>query len=190
MAWNDPSEITVAANGQVYLAPVGTALPTTPTGALNSAFVGLGLLTEDGVTINVTPEINEIKSWQKRQAVRRDMTGQEITAAFQVQQWNEDTVVAAFGGGAVTSVSGGYRYDFPTEGASLDERAIVIEAVDGSETTRWVFKRGSITEGVETNYQRTSESLLPVTYSVLTPSDDSAPGYVLFSDSTAFAPGS
>lgn len=189
MAWNDASEIRVAANGQVYVAPVGTALPTTPTGALNAAFVGLGYTTEDGVGFSVGLDINEIKSWQSRQPTRRDLVGQEISASFGLQQWNEETVPLAFGGGAITTISGGYRYDFPEEGDALDEYAMVIDAVDDSTNMRFVLVRGNVVEAVETKFQRGEAAVLPITFKALEPSAGGAAAYFL-SDGAGFLAGS
>lgn len=190
MGWNDSTELVVASSGQVSVAPVGTPLPTTPTGALNAAFTGLGLLTEDGVKLTVTPKVDEFMAWQSRQAVRRELSAQEIAIAFQLEQWDEITVPLAFGGGAITTVSGGYRYDFLADSAALDERALVIDAVDGSRHQRYVFPRGNVTEAVETSFVRSALAVLPITFKALAPSDGSASGYALFDDAAAFAAGS
>jgi hypothetical protein len=190
MAWKDSDEIVVAKNGEVFFAPVGTALPTTPTAALNSAFVGAGFTTEDGVALTVSPEIMEVKAWQSRQPVRRDLNAQDIQAVFQLQQFNEENIALALGGGEVSEPSEGiFRYDFLEEGDSLDERALVIDAVDGSEHHRFVFPRGNVTEAVEIQFQRGSEAKLPITFKVLEPSTGGAPGYYL-TDSAAFESGS
>jgi hypothetical protein len=138
----------------------------------------------------VSPTIEEFMAWQSRQAVRRELTAQELQVAFQLEQWNEETVPLAFGGGEITSVSGGYRYDFPTESDALDERALVVDADDGDRRTRFVFPRGNVTESVETQFQRSALALLPITFKALQPADGSAAGYALFSDEVAFAPGS
>lgn len=49
--------------GAVYRAPIGTALPTDSTTALNEAFVCLGYISEDGVTNNNTTETENIRAW-------------------------------------------------------------------------------------------------------------------------------
>lgn len=190
MAWNDSTELVVASNGQVYVAPVGTALPTTPTETLNAAFVGLGFCTEDGVTVTATPDVKDFTAWQSRQAVRRERNQQEIQASFQLEQWNEETVPFAFGGGEITSLGGGdYRYDFPQTDDALDERAMVIDAQDGDKLYRYVFPRGNVTEAVEAQYTRNALALLPITFKVLEPEEGGAPGYFLTND-TSFTPGS
>lgn len=190
MPWQDSSEIRIASFGEVYIAPVGTSLPTTATGALNAAFVGLGLITTDGVTLSVEPEIQDINSWQSRQATRRELINQAVTAAFALQQFNETTVPFAFGGGAVTNPSGSnYRYELPASGA-LDEKAMIIDAVDGSIQQRWIIPRGNVSDAVETNMNRESEGTLPITFRALAPSDGSTSLILITNDSAAFVAGS
>jgi hypothetical protein len=190
MAWQDPTEIRVCSAGEVYVAPVGTALPTTPTAALNAAFVGLGLITTDGVSLNIEPEIFEVMSWQARQATRRELVGQAVTASFVLQQFNESTVPFAFGGGSVTNPSGSvYRYELPTSGA-LDERALIIDAIDGSVHQRMIIPRGNVSDAVETSFQREAESQLPISFAGLAPSDGSTSWIYLTDDAASFIAGS
>lgn len=49
--------------GHVFRAPVGTTLPTDALTALNSAFVDMGYISEDGVTNSNSPESEIIKAW-------------------------------------------------------------------------------------------------------------------------------
>lgn len=189
MAWNDETELVVASFGQVYVAPVGTALPTTTTGVLNAAFVGLGYCDEDGVTFSAEPEIEDFPAWQSRQPIRTELVGQAIQAQFNLQQWNEDTVVLAFGGGSITGTTPNYRYNLPSPDAALDTRAAVIEAQDGATHLRWVFSRVAVRESVETQYQRSAPAKLPITLGVLAPTGGGSPGYFL-TDSAGFAAGS
>lgn len=190
MPWQDPTEVRVSGTGEIYVAPVGTALPTSSTGALNAAFVGLGYVSEDGVTFTVTPEIQEISAWQSRQPVRRELVAQAVSAAFAIMQWNETTVPFAFGGGAVTNPSGSnYRYELPTSGA-LDERAVIIDAVDGLITERFIMPRASVTDAVETSRVRTGAGLLPITLSGSQPADGSTALVYLTNDAASMAAGS
>lgn len=50
-------------NGAVFRAPLGTALPTSATEALNSAFVNVGYISDAGVVNSNSPSSNNIKAW-------------------------------------------------------------------------------------------------------------------------------
>lgn len=190
MAWNDTTEIRVFASGQVYVAPVGTTLPVNPTASLNAAFVGLGYITEDGAALSVAPEIQDVMAWQSRQAVRRELVSQEVTATFALLQWNETNIVFAFGGGSVTTPAGGiYRYELPTDGA-LDERCVILEAIDGAVHERIILPRCNVTDAVETNFVRNDASTLPISVKALQPADGSTSMIFLTDDATSFAVGS
>lgn len=190
MAWNNPNDTVIGGSGQVYVAPVGTALPTTPTGALNAAFTGLGYHTEEGVQTSAPLSVIEHKGWQSKAPIRREVDSRDFQLTFALLQWDEDTLPLAFGGGTIVSVSGGYRYDPPQNSDALDERALVCDVDDGSERIRFVIPRGSVTEGVDSTLNRSAMASLPVTFKALEPADGSKLWYPLFSDTTAFAPGS
>lgn len=49
--------------GAISVAPVGTTLPTNATDTLDSAFLNLGYISEDGLSNTMTPESDEIKAW-------------------------------------------------------------------------------------------------------------------------------
>lgn len=50
-------------SGAMYIAPVGTALPTDATSVLDNAFQALGYVSEDGLTNDNTPESENIRAW-------------------------------------------------------------------------------------------------------------------------------
>jgi hypothetical protein len=49
--------------GGLYRAPLGTTLPTDTTTALNNAFVGLGYVDDDGITINIDRPSTDHYAW-------------------------------------------------------------------------------------------------------------------------------
>lgn len=49
--------------GAVFCAPVGTALPTDVTTALDAAFKSLGYCSDDGLTNSNSPESDTVKAW-------------------------------------------------------------------------------------------------------------------------------
>lgn len=178
---NDATNIRVAANGKISVAPYSAAvtLPTDPTEALDAAFVDLGYVNEDGVQFSMGVTIEQIRVWQKATPGRQIVTERTTTATFSLSEYKRDTFALAFGGGTwteVTAPSGGangvYRYDPPADTDELAEYVLVIDSVDGDEHDRWVVFRGSVTGDVETNMVRTGASLLPVTFSALAPDDE------------------
>lgn len=189
----NPNELVIASYGTIRVAPVGTTLPainTSPTASLNASFsYSLGYVTEDGVKFTTTPEIQEFKGWQSQQAVRRERTGYEAMLSFELEQWNEQNVVFAFGGGAVTSSAGNYTYRPPSSTDNLTERSLVLDWRDGTKNYRIVVPRGTVTEATETSLQRGALSTLSVGFKALAPTDGSEPWFLL-TDDPAFAVGS
>lgn len=190
MGWNDASETVVAGTGQVYVAAVGTALPTKTDTALNAAFFGLGYHSEDGVSINKALEVVEFGAWQTKLKIRRERDTEDFAITFQLLQWNEISVPLAFGGGSIALSSGQYKYTPPAGSDALLEQSLICDVQDGSRTLRFIVPRGSVTDGVETSFQRKEMAGLSVTFKALEPSDGSAPWYFISNDTLAYAAGS
>ena len=188
MPWNDPSETLVAVGGQVSVAPLGTTLPTTTTGALNAAFVGLGYTTDDGVSFSVSKETTDVPAWQSFDPIRTLLTSRTIQASMSLQQWNEDTVPLAFGGGEVSGTTPNFKYTPPSPDDGLDERCMVIDANDGDVHMRLVFPRGLVVDAVETTLSKGATAVLPITFKLLAPETGSI--FELYSDSPGFTAGS
>ena len=58
MFWNKPKT-----TGAIWVAPVGSTLPTDATTALDAAFKCLGYASEDGVTNANSPDTDTVKAW-------------------------------------------------------------------------------------------------------------------------------
>jgi hypothetical protein len=99
-------------------------------------------------------------------------------------------VPLAFGGGTVDEESPGiYRYTPPADGDALDERAMIIDFVDGDKHYRLSFFRGNVTDAVATNLRRTGEALLPITFKALA-AGPGLPPFDILTDDPAFEVGS
>jgi hypothetical protein len=190
MAWNDPNETVIGGTGQVYVAPVGTALPANESSALNSAFVGLGYHSEDGVSVNQSIEIIRLGAWQSKKDIRRLRDAETFRITFNLLQWNENNVPLAFGGGTVSDLGGSkYKYSPPASSEALAEKAMVCDVQDGTEILRFVIPRGSVVEAVESQFARNAFGQLPVAFEDMEP-DDGTPGWHLLTNIADFAAGS
>lgn len=166
----DASEVVVGANGKVYVAPAGTALPTNIATALNAAFKDVGYVSEDGVTFTDGKDIENVEAWQSFYPIRKLITAKNTAVEFVMRQWNEDTVKVAFGGGVIQRTAGITTYRPPKPDDALDYRAVVIEWTDGAAITyRLVIPRAIIDGEVGPNIVRTAAADLPVSFAV-TPS--------------------
>jgi hypothetical protein len=180
--WQNSSEVHVGESGEVYTAPSGTALPTTTLGILNTAFQGNGFHSDDGLDLTVTPNIAEFGAWQSRVPIRREAQATEILNSFALQQWNDITVPEAFGGGSISGSGQNFRYDFPTDTASLSELALVADIVDGTTVFRFVWARGNVTEPTTIKFARSETAKLPIGFKALSPAGGGSPGYFLTND--------
>lgn len=163
---NDADQIVVAANGTVYVAPVGTTAPTAPTGALNAAWKDLGFITEDGATFTDSKTVEDILAWQSFYPVRKIVSAKDASVSFSLRQWNGRTVSLAFGGGNTVDLGGGNFSYVPPAPEVIDERAMLIEWQDGDKNYRLILPKGLVTEAVETNLVRTGSAVLPITFSI------------------------
>jgi hypothetical protein len=170
MPWNDSDQTVIAGTGEVYVAAVGTALPASTSATLAAAFNGLGYHSEDGVSINSSVEIEEHRAWQSKHAIRRERGDEEFQVTFELLQWNEINVPLAFGGGTVTDLGGGqFKYVPPSETDGIEERTLIVDLDDGADRLRLIIPRGTVVEGVESQFARGTMSPLPITFKALEP---------------------
>jgi len=185
----DTSELVVASGGDIFVAPVGATIPTSPTTALAAEWVQLGLIDDDGAKFTRSITLQEFKAWQRRLPVRRDVSEEEMTATFSLEQWNAENFAFAFGGGEVVEASPGvFKYEFPTGDDSLDEKALVIRWNDGDRNYQIAFDRGNVTEQVEVGLKRSDLAQLPIGYKALAAPGSDAIGVTFLTDDAAFTP--
>jgi hypothetical protein len=176
-AWNNANDLVVGSGGQVYVADSGATAPTNSTSAPNAAFYGLGYLDEDGVTVSVTPNIQEFAVWQSRQPARREALAQEILVSGKAAQWNEYTIPVSFGKGVLDATTGAAgSFAFPADTDALAEHAVIADATDGAETHRFYFERANQTEAAEVTFNRSGLAVLPFGLKVLAPAAGGSPG--------------
>ena len=179
----DANEIVVAPFGHVWIAPVGTAVPTDigdVPDSIDSDWVDLGYLNEDGIQATFGLETIDIRAWQAETPVRRQVSARTGNITVSLMEWSEDTVVAAFGGGEWTPGSGGeFSYTFPTADDSIAEYALMFDVEDGDTHHAFFFSRVTVTGDVTAQWVRGAAALLPITFGVLADEDTGSIGGIV-----------
>jgi len=187
----NPNNLVVASGGSIFVAPVGTAAPVDPAVAPAAPWLTLGLISEEGASFSYGKTIEEFMSWQRRNAVKRTVTAEEVTSSFTLQEWRRTSFTFAVGGGSITNVSGTvWRYNFPTGNDDLDERSLLIRWDDSGKSYQLHFERGSVTEPVETNLSRTALAQLPISFKALSSTSTDSLGVALLTNDPSFGIGS
>jgi hypothetical protein len=179
-------ETVVALDGAVYVADIGTAIPTDPT-VIGAGWEDLGYITREGVTFELSREITDIDAWQESDPIRRLVTRVPKLLRFTLQQLSTLTFPFAFGGGVVTEPSPGIFDYEPPDPSEIDERMLLWQFIDDVKTYVIGYRRGQVTGTASMTGVRDNVNLLPVEYSVLAPGGGVKPFFFL-TDDPAFEP--
>jgi hypothetical protein len=151
-----PSSSNVSAGkpkvtGAIFIAPVGTTLPTDSTTALNSAFVELGYASDAGVVNSESRETETIKAWGG-DTVLKPFAGKEDTFQFTlIEALNVNALKLVYGDSNVTGdLTNGISIKSAAE--DLDYHSFVIEMVLNGAVKRIVIPSAKVTEVGDITY--------------------------------------
>lgn len=134
-------------NDAIYLAPIGTVLPTTIDGPLNGAFEDVGWIHSDGITETLTGSVNKIRGHQGNGVVRTRMNEPGSQIGFTALETKEQTQSLRYHVKSSTT-SGGVRRQERGAGQRVQVRSAVIDLFDSDDDTvaeRFVIPRFEIT---------------------------------------------
>jgi len=161
----DATEVRVAITGELYKAPLGSTAPTDATTALAVAFVGLGYVSEDGVTENWDDSVDNIVAWQNATTVRSATTESTGSLELTLIQTNAAVLEAFHRGSTVTEpVAGEFQID--VKPIVADPSAWVLDVVDGLKLVRIFLGNAEITERGEVMYANGEPIGYPITITV------------------------
>ena len=151
-----PSSSNVSAGkpkvtGAIFIAPVGTSLPTDSTTALATAFVELGYASDAGVVNSESRETETIKAWGG-DTVLKPFTGKEDTFQFTlIEALNVNALKLVYGDSNVTGdLTNGITIKSAAE--DLDYHSFVIEMVLNGAIKRIVIPSAKVTEVGDITY--------------------------------------
>lgn len=156
---NNAQNVSVAkpkVGGAVFVAPVGTELPTDVTTALNAAFQNVGYISEDGVVNTNSPDTDTIKEWGGASVGKID-NGKDDTWQFtMIEALNPTALKLVYG---ADNVSGTLAAGITVK-ANSNEQADVALVIDmilkGGALKRVVLPSASVSEVGEVTYAATS----------------------------------
>lgn len=182
----DAAEVRSFPFGHGYVAPVGTAFPDEIDDPVDlDLWAELGHLSEAGPRFSFGKNLTPQASWQSRGRPVRNLRGaQPITVSFDLLQWNRNNTVYALGDSgswAESSPGSGLWTYTPGSEGDVDERALIVEAVDGDFNYRFCFARTENQAGVDFAWTGTALAPLPIVATVLEAPNEGAP-YIIQSD--------
>lgn len=180
MPAQDSTEVRLAPFGDVFIGPLGTPLPTSPTAALDVGFIQVGLVSPDGVSLTPSVNTTDINAWQKLVPVKTTLTGIGLTVKFNMIQVNQETTSEYFFGNTWVNLSGAGKLDFSSS-PSLQERSLVVQWEDDeANNNRFVFGRGTFTDRDAFTLVRSAATALGITFECL--DNAGSLGYLLSND--------
>ena len=146
---NTAANVTVGkpkVGGAIYVAPLGTTLPTDSSTALNAAFKCLGYVSEDGVTNSNSPESDNVKAWGGDTVLVLQTDRPDSFSLTRLEGLNEDVLKTIYGSSNVT-VDGNGNITVKATADEMTGHAWVFEMVlKGNRAKRTVIPNGTISE--------------------------------------------
>lgn len=166
---NDVTKVAVGkpkATGGAYVAPVGTALPTTEASALNAAFKLTGYVSDAGLVEHIGNNTSDIVAWGG-DTVRKLQTSQDVTYDLTMIETNATSQGVFYGASNVTTtaatVSAGEKLAVKLTAAELPISEWVFELKDGARTGRKVLPLAQVSSRGDVSYVDNSAVAYPIT---------------------------
>lgn len=138
--------------GAIYVAPVGTTLPTDATTALANTFKELGYASEDGITNSNSPESDTIKAWGGDTVLTLLTSKDDTFSVTLIEVLNLEVLKLVYGDSNVTGdLTNGIA--ITANAQDLDEHVIVIDMVlKGGAVKRIVLPQAKVSEVGDITY--------------------------------------
>lgn len=174
--------------GAIYSAPLGTALPTDATTALNEAFKSLGFISEDGMTNTNSPSSESVKAWGGQIVASTQTEKEDTFQATLIEVLNVDVLKEVYGTDNVTgTIDTGIT--IKANAKELLEHSIIVDmALKGGVKKRIVLPSTKVSEIGDISYGDSDAIGYETTWTAL-PDTDGQTHYEYIKDETAVGGG-
>ena len=167
----------------LWLAPVGTPLPTTTTETMESvdaAWKVVGYVSEDGPVLGNESSSEDLYAWQSVNPIRSMITQRTMTLGFTVVETTPDSLALYFDTTVPTGDwTAGFELGVP-DSPTVQQYSAVLDIQDGDDAAgkalRFVFERTQLSEGGEIAVSRGALIGYPVTMKVLSSTNNKVLG--------------
>jgi hypothetical protein len=170
-------------DSEVFFAHLGTTLPVDIAADPIAPFAAVGWLSEDGVSLALSTDVEKFKGWQGGSVLRTKVTGTEKSISIQCLEETPGVTELYFGHGAPvitgTAPNEVAKIDLP-EGVPTVARAAVFKFVDGGVTKFLCCEKVEVTEREDLSHQNSSLTMYGFTLDIIGDSYilTNAPAYV------------
>lgn len=156
-------------DSEVFFAPVGSTLPTTLVDPI-APFEAVGWLSEDGVSLSLSTDVEKFKGWQGGSTLRTKVTGTEKSISIQCLEETPGVTELYYGHGApvVSGVAPDQiaRIDLP-DGVGTVARAAVFKFVDGDVTKFLCCEKVEVTDREDLSHTNSGLTMYGFTLEIL-----------------------
>jgi hypothetical protein len=140
------ANVFTPASGGIYVAPVGTALPTDLTTALNAAFKEVGYLGSDGLEEIPTRSTSEVKAFQNNDTVAEPTTEAKQQYTFTMIESNPVSLETYYGQTATRTTGEGTIGVNPAKTGGRKSWVFTVVDGEGVKRERQVIESGEVVE--------------------------------------------
>ncbi len=153
----------VGITGAVRLAPFGTTLPTDAVTALAAAYIDLGYISEEGVSLGVDDSVENKFAWQSATLIRSIRSSSVTSLNFAMIEQKGFNLEFWFPGSQVTEDTPGVAYSIDIVPPVTQKRVVVLDIVDDTKSFRWAFGNAELVSRGEIPISNQDLVMFPVT---------------------------
>lgn len=152
----------IAGVGLLYVAPIGTAEPTSATASLGSPWREVGY-TEAGATISTEITTENIEVAEELEPVGVATSSRNATVSFGMAQTTRENLALALNLGIQAN------NDTPIEPPDASEEVYVMGALKTDQGALWLFRKMKNSGNFELARAKTGKTLITVTFTLYKP---------------------